>query len=273
MILYKYMSLRAALSVIESSSLGFSCLEDLNDPFECTAFGFEDSDETLTARVVTAACKNRFSRNYCVLSLTRQPLNSLMWTHYGDEHQGVVLGIDVHIAGLSDKNACIIPSQHGEVIYLATKPHHDPVITINDELLMRIGNGIDFETDAFNLVKRAFLYKSAEWHYEEEVRVVKDISNLPFSYYSSEKRSGPWRIILIKGRPLYCLDIPPNAIKEIYLGCHIYKNFTKKKDFSEEELRKILLHWGRKKLKLWQCETDTHSWCLRAKQSIHQQGC
>lgn len=267
------MSLKAALSVIESSSLGFSCLEDLNDPFECTAFGFKDSDEILTARVVTTACKNRFSRNYCVLSLTRQPLNSLMWTHYGDEHQGVVLGIDVHVAGLSDNNTCIIPSQHGEVIYLATKPRHNPAPTISDELLMKIGNGIEFEADALNLVKRAFLYKSIEWCYEEEVRVVKDISNLQFSYHSSEKRSDSWKKISIKGRPLYCFDIPPNAIREIYLGCHIYRNVTKKKDFSGEELRKILLHWGQKNLTLWQCETDIHSWNLRAKQSIHQQGC
>ncbi|MBF4437559.1 DUF2971 domain-containing protein, partial [Vibrio anguillarum] len=118
MILYKYMSFQAARSVIENSSLGFSCLEDLNDPFECTSFGFEESDGSIiTANIATNACKNRFSRNYGVLSLTRQPLNSLMWAHYGDEHQGVVIGIDVDLANLSDESAAIIPSQYGEVIY------------------------------------------------------------------------------------------------------------------------------------------------------------
>lgn len=34
---------------------------------------------------------------------------------------------------------------------------------------MSIGNGIKFNLEWFNLVKRVFLYKSVEWSYEEEV--------------------------------------------------------------------------------------------------------
>lgn len=265
------MSFQSAKSVIENNSLGFSCLEDLNDPFECTSFGFqEDSDSFITASVATGACKNRFSRNYGVLSLTRQPLNPLMWSHYGDEHQGVVIGIDVDMAGFSDKESCVIPSQYGEVIYSATKPHCNLPIIDTDEL-MSIGNGIEFNSDAFNLVKRAFLYKSLEWGYEEEVRVVKDISDLPFSYHFGKGRSNAWNKISVSGRPLYCLDIPPNSIKEIYLGRNIYKNVSKKRDFSQQELKDILLAWGRKDVKLLQCEPDLHSWRLIAKQSINQQ--
>lgn len=104
MILYKYMSFEAAKAVIDNQSIGFSCIEDLNDPFECTAFGFtEDSESKVTASIATKACRNGFSRNYGILSLTRQPLNSLMWSHYGDEHQGVVLGFDTDIAGFSNQ--------------------------------------------------------------------------------------------------------------------------------------------------------------------------
>lgn len=265
------MSFKAALSVIENSSLGFSCLEDLNDPFECTAFGFEEgSDSFVTAKMATHACKNRFSRNYGVLSLTRQPLNPLMWAHYGDEHQGVVIGFDVELAGFIDENACVIPCQHGEIVYSATKPHKN-LPTLSSEELMSIGNGIKFNSDAFNLVKRAFLYKSIEWSYEEEVRVVKDISTLPFSYHFGKGCSNAWNKISVAGRPLYCLDIPKNSIKEIYLGRHIYKNVTKKNDFFDDELKEILLSWGRKDLKLLQCEPDVHSWQLIAEQSINQQ--
>lgn len=43
-ILYKYMSFNLACSVMDNSSIGFSCLEDLNDPFEGTAIGFEESE-------------------------------------------------------------------------------------------------------------------------------------------------------------------------------------------------------------------------------------
>jgi len=264
------MSFNAAISVIENSSLGFSCLEDLNDPFECTAFGFEESNDSLiTSRVTTGACKNRFSRNYGVLSLTRQPLNPLMWAHYGDEHQGVVIGIDVDLAGFTDENKCLIPCQYGEIIYSATKPHRN-LPTISREELLSIGNGIKFNSNSFNLVKRAFLYKAIEWSYEEEVRVVKDISSLPFSYHFGEGRIDVWNKISVRGRPLYCLDIPRNAIKEIYLGRNVFKNVTKKNDFSADQLKDILLSWGQKDLKLLQCEPDIHSWQLIAKQSINQ---
>ncbi|GHA09567.1 DUF2971 domain-containing protein [Oceanisphaera arctica] len=270
MILYKYMSFEAAIAVIENQSIGFSCLEDLNDPFECTAFGFaDDEDSKITANLAAYACKNKFSRNYGVLSLTRQPLNSLMWSHYGDEHQGVVLGIDVDIAGLSNPEKCVIPSQCGEVIYSATKPHRNLSI-ISEDSLRTIGKELVFDTEAFNLVKRAFLYKSIEWGYEEEVRVVKNISEIPFCYHSGQGRHNKWTKISVSGRPLYCFDIPDSAIKEIYLGRHIYKNVTKKNAFTDQELKNILKSWGGKDIKLMQCHPDIHSWQLIAEQSINK---
>ncbi|HHG3304125.1 DUF2971 domain-containing protein [Vibrio parahaemolyticus] len=271
MILYKYMSFKAACSVIENSSIGFSCLEDLNDPFECTSFGFEQHSDTLiNANTATRACQNRFSRQYGVLSLTRQPLNSLMWSHYGDQHQGVVIGIDVEAAGLSDETACIIPSQYGEIVYSATKPHNNLPVPTSEEL-MSIGNDIKFNSDAFNLVKRAFLYKSVEWAYEEEVRVVKDITGLPFSYHFGEGRHGNWKKIMLSKRPLYCFDVPRSSIKEVYLGSHVRKNVSKKEDFSQVEYDSIIESWRRKDLKLFKCVPDIHSWNLTAHSLPFQQ--
>lgn len=221
MILYKYMSLGAAIKVIENFSIGFTCLEDLNNPFECTSFGFEEIDTSpITASIATHACKNRFSRKYGVLSLTRQPLNALMWSHYGDSHRGVVIGFDSELSGFSDPEKNIIPSHYGEVIYSATKPHKDLPI-INEDELMSIGTELKFEPNTFNLAKRAFLYKSIEWAYEEEVRIVKNIAHLPFSYHFNEGRYKEWSKITVFGRPLYCLDIPKKSIKEIYIGNNI----------------------------------------------------
>ncbi len=267
MILYKYMSFEAARKVLDASSIGFSCLEDFNDPFECTAFGFKDDNESIvTARISTNACKNRFSRNYGVLSLTRQPLNSLMWSHYGDEHRGVVIGFDTEIAGFSDVNKFIIPSQYGEIVYSATKPHKNLPIISEDELIS-IGGSIGFDSNTFNLVKRAFLYKSLEWAYEEEVRVVKNISQLPFTYHGQQGKYNEWSKITISGRPLYCLDIPAASIKEIYLGHNIYKNVTRKNILSDIELKETLRLWGQKDISLIQCETDIHTWNLETRVS------
>lgn len=270
MILYKYMSFGAARKVIETMSLGFSCIEDLNDPFECTAFGFKDNDESaVSAKIATGACRNRFSRKYGVLSLTRQPLNALMWSHYGDSHQGVVLGFDCDAAGFSDPQSNVIPSQYGEMIYSATKPHKDLAV-ISEHELMDIGASLHFDSSAFNLMKRAFLYKSLEWAYEEEVRVVKNIDNLPFGYHTGGGRYREWNKVAVFGRPLYCFDVPEISLKEIYLGRHIYRNVTKNGSVTDEELRGVLRSWGRKDIKMMQCEPDVHSWSLVAKPSINK---
>ncbi|QOR38096.1 DUF2971 domain-containing protein [Billgrantia diversa] len=270
MILYKYMSFGAARKVIDTLSLGFSCLEDLNDPFECTAFGFIDSDvSAISAKIATDACKNHFSRKYGVLSLTRQPLNALMWSHYGDSHQGVVLGFDCDAAGFSDPQSNVIPSQYGKMIYSATKPHKDRAL-ISEHELMDIGGSLRFDSNAFNLMKRAFLYKSLEWAYEEEVRVVKYIGNIPFGYHAGGGRYSEWNKMTVLGRPLYCFDVPESSLKEIYLGRHLYRNVTKSGSITDEELKGVLQLWGRKDIKMMQCEPDVHSWNLVAKSSINK---
>ena len=270
MILYKYMSLRAAREVIDTQSLGFSCLEDLNDPFECTAFGFKDSsDSSVSVGIATDACRNRFSRKYGVLSLTRQPLNALMWSHYGDAHQGVVLGFDCDLAGFSDPQINVIPSQYGEMIYSATKPHKDlPVVTEHE--LMEIGGSLRFDSNSFNLIKRAFLYKSLEWAYEEEVRIVKNIEKITFGYHTNVGRCREWNTVTVSGRPLYCFSVPENSLKEIYLGRHLYRNVTKSASITDEQLKDLLRSWGRKNIKMMQCEPDISSWSLISKPSINK---
>lgn len=43
MILYKYVSLQVAVSIIKTSTLGFSRVLDLNDPFEATSIFVKDN--------------------------------------------------------------------------------------------------------------------------------------------------------------------------------------------------------------------------------------
>src|SRR5690606_39332496 len=62
---------------------------------------------------------------------------------------------------------------------------------------LSIGEDIEFDANMFNLVKRAFLYKPLEWAYEEEVRIVKNISSIPFSYYDGVGRYDKWTKISI----------------------------------------------------------------------------
>ena len=87
MILYKYMSFDDALLTLENSTIAFSHLEDFNDPFECTALGLYD---------------------HIISCFTKQPLNPLMWAHYADSHNGVVIAFDMTKAGLNDGDKFVV---------------------------------------------------------------------------------------------------------------------------------------------------------------------
>jgi len=64
--------------------------------------------------------------------------------------------------------------------------------------------------------------------------------------------------------------VPENSLKEIYLGRHLYRNVTKGGSVTDEELKGVLQSWGRKDIKMMQCEPDVHSWNLVAKPSINK---
>jgi len=223
------MSFKSACSIMDNNSIGFSCLEDLNDPFEGTAICFEESDD-LSSKLQKKPHRNNLSRNYGVLSLTRNPLNPLMWSHYGDDHRGVVIGFDMKKANLLNEKLCVIPANLGEIIYTSTMPQNvQPSSTI--ESLMSIGDEYScFRSHEYDLFKNAFLMKDLAWGYEEEVRVVKNIKGNKRSRYSTSKfenEAGDWSQVTVMGRPLYCLSIPKESIVEIYLGCASYSNVTR----------------------------------------------
>lgn len=268
MILYKYVSLGSAIEIIKNRSLGFTCLEDLNDPFEGTNFGFSDLGD-VPPKCATRAFKNNFSRRYAVLSLTRNPLNPLMWSHYGDSYKGVVIGIDIDIAALTSESEFIIPAHMGEISYVATK-NRDlngvPSIQHLDEIKHELG----FKNEIQNYLKQAFLYKSIEWGYEEEIRVIKSLLNFNYSYHDThdEVINDSWdkRRLSSLGQPLFCFKIPINSIKEIYLGENINRlgcrvNNGKDKDQFKENLNFI----KSQDCPIYVCEPDFSSWKLKAR--------
>ena len=69
MILYKYVDFDTGLKIIETSTLGFSHLEDFNDPFEGTGLRLYNLEVPLSISIAIDAFRNRFSRKYCVLRI------------------------------------------------------------------------------------------------------------------------------------------------------------------------------------------------------------
>ena len=267
MILYKYVPFRSARLIVENSSIGFTAAEHFNDPFEMHALRFKHTPNRAMNVCATGAVKNRCNAAYGVLSLTRQPLNSLMWSHYGDSHRGIVIGIEAEKAGFTCVDRNVIPSSYGEIIYTRTKPNRKDEAPV-DEALMKIGEDVSsFTNNNYDLFKNAYLYKSSEWFYEEEVRVVKNIKSEPYiSKYKEgkfENSAGKWTQVQVDGRALYCYHFPKEAVKEVYMGCNVFKNVSRA-GMDQEDVFGTLSKWKDEGIEVYNCRTHYDSWDLEA---------
>jgi hypothetical protein len=225
MILYKYYGFKAGLAALRSSQLGFRKPDYFNDPFEFTYFSNVNKErDTLSNKV------QEIKNSVDVLSLTRTPLNPLMWAHYGEEHAGFVIGYDVSDEFFTSPNFNLIPVDEGDVLYTNTKtPSQVTDKDIHQIYLATIEAPLSSEQsqDSRTPIRKMFLTKHAAWVYEEEVRVVKVSDSLFES--SEEFQSHPYRSFehisrkitpehvccYVAGLKLYTKK---QSIKEIYLG-------------------------------------------------------
>jgi hypothetical protein len=120
--IYKYTSVLGAIATLENRSFKFNCPLDFNDPFDCNVailefsktrssvdeFKFALSAETNLSRrdkrqqVKRLNDKQYFKKLYDyvvaekvrkskVTCFSREYTNTLMWSHYADQHRGVCL--------------------------------------------------------------------------------------------------------------------------------------------------------------------------------------
>lgn len=217
MILYKYMSDSAAKSVLSNGSIGFANPDTFNDPFELHTGYPPEGDNPIDLMLDEIRSNGKryiWSNNTGILCLTRNPLNPLMWAHYGDEHRGVVLGFDANTAGFLDDRSCLIPAQHGNVIYTHTRPIH-PLISFTKGDPLNIGHTFHYPSAHQEKLQRLFLQKPACWSYEEEVRVVKCIAERD---ENGTNQSGSFTELTLPSKTLYCYQLPKGSIKEVYFG-------------------------------------------------------
>ena len=224
MILYKYVTYETGMIIQENNTIAFSRPESFNDPFEseaaCSFFPGKAKISLSTHKMIRDAAVQQFRNAYGVLSLTRQPLNPLMWSHYAGEHTGMVIGIDVSDECFTSEVENTIPVQFGNVIYTHTKPSNLFLNSLSEKI--SITQSFSFDRKHIETYQRAFLYKASCWSYEEEVRIVKAIPLPPNPEKFITLKSGEFKIInAVKGSniidiPLFSL--PKGAIKEVYIG-------------------------------------------------------
>lgn len=271
MILYKYVGFDAGLAILETQTIGFSLPRDFNDPFEGTALALKG--EVAGISVESGAVRNRFINKYAVLSLTRAPLNPLMWSHYADSHKGMVIGIDTEKAGLESFNDYLIPAQRGEMIYLNTVPKL--INSISSEQLMQIGNPelISWESSE-RLLKHAFLYKQLCWAYEEEVRVVKCLGQDYISYHSIDDKKikingEEWERKHLSARAIFLKKIPINAFVEIYVGENNYRDQRRQcqnliDGYKVPKIENLKLFCRQNNINFLNVSVDKETWSLKS---------
>jgi len=263
MILYKYVTYKTGMIILENNTIAFSRPEYFNDPFEseaaCSFFPASEKTSLSVHKMVQHTAKQHLRNCYGVLSLTRQPLNPLMWSHYAEEHSGMVIGIDVSDQSFTSEDANTIPVQYGNVIYTHTKPSNIFLESLTERV--DITHAYSFDRQNIESYQRAFLYKASCWSYEEEVRVVKAITWLREDEEFKELKSGYFKIEKIhkKGKSLSMplFSLPEGIIREVYLGLRSGISDAEFALTKVDEIRSL-----KPEIKILGCKISDNTWSL-----------
>jgi len=187
---YKYLPYsEGALKILSDGTIKYASPLEFNDPFDCLPHydaasiekypqtrpelfkaaaklrGLSPAGRIQHKQQMIAELRNRIDdgtfvrdllKDVGVVSLSKNPLNILMWSHYADFHRGFVLEFRIPIMGTMDSQKYseerLLPLP---VTYSVERPH------------------IDLGTELPNqLVKKLLFTKSVDWAYEEEERAI-----------------------------------------------------------------------------------------------------
>ncbi len=142
MIVYHLTEKKWALENIENKRIKIAEIHDLNDPFELIGPDLRTKAERIKFR----KWRSDMAKLYGLICFSRNWSNSVLWSHYGDKHQGIALGFEVSDELLMD------------IIYTSTRMSADSV-------------GEAYGAHAEKYIQKILATKFTDWAYEDEVRV------------------------------------------------------------------------------------------------------
>lgn len=182
--------------------------EDITQPFIREALNPENLDESYSQNF-----KKRFSTTFGILSLTQNPDNLLMWSHYSDSHRGFLIefkeGANFFDQQISDVDTI---RKLKKVRYVTERPQIESLFDPQK---------VDQDDYMEELMSQFFYIKSERWEYEMEMRMILPLEN------SDETFELP------NGEKVHLFSIPPNLIKSVVLGSQMPER-------TEEKLFEIL---------------------------------
>jgi Protein of unknown function (DUF2971) len=134
-----------------------------------------------------------FNDNLGIFCLTEEPLNLLMWAHYGEHHRGVVVEFD--------ETHPFFDRRKGPTDDL----RHFRKVEYND---MRPSIFLS-RSDAIQV----FYTKSREWEYEREWRLITPLPDATTQVQTS-------------GLPIALFEVPGGAMRSVLTGSRINHNTT-----------------------------------------------
>ena len=234
---------------------------------EC--LGVEVSDEELMKRSLSHGDLrlSTFIQEYLnprvgVVSLSTDLLVPTMWTHYA-RNTGIVVGYDAEVLrGLG--------FELRQVSYSELAPMYEPtrgdVIQLNfadreqmerntragrttKGILVLVSVNLTQLGADWKALSRVLFVKGSSWEYEKEVRLLVDLQDAR----DTGKRAS-------NGRPIKVIDIPPEAIKEIYGGVH-----TPEADLAQA----IEIARGENKSGLFEGHVSSHAFRIQKTGGVH----
>lgn len=177
--------------------------EDIIQPFIREAFNPENLDESYSQNF-----KKTFSTTFGILSLTQNPDNLLMWSHYSDSHRGFLIEFKER-ANFFDQQISEVDTirKLKRVKYVTERQQieslFDPQKADQDDYMEE-------------LMSQFFYVKSGKWKYEMEMRMILPLKN------SDETFELP------SGEKVHLFSIPPTLIKSVVLGSQMPEKIEEK---------------------------------------------
>lgn len=219
-LIYKYYDFEAGLLALKHKTLGFNTPSQFNDPMEGRLW--------LHQAGVESSFLNTFLENIGILCLTQNPLNPLMWSHYGKHHTGFAIGYDVNEPILGTQRDSVFSVKDGQVFYSAEFDADNIQNAADDALQWAICGMEEPRSELIeNSIRHILLMKQECWRYEQETRVVKVLTNhlMEQNDWVSATGNNFQRIsteiapmFSMSNSRLHLLNVEPASIKRVILG-------------------------------------------------------
>lgn len=219
-LIYKYYDFNAGLLALKNKTLGFNTPSQFNDPMEGRLW--------LHQMGVESSSLNPYLECFGILSLTRHPLNPLMWSHYGKSHTGFVIGYDVNEPILGRQRDTIFDVKDGQ-IFFSPELNSDDILRLAIDALQWANCGMEElpSEPIKQAIRHILLMKQECWRYEQETRVVKVLTNYfkEQAEWVSETGNNFQRfstniapMVSMTNSGLHLLNVAPASIKRVILG-------------------------------------------------------